>query len=306
MTFRRLLLFCLTLTGVAEAAEPSRWLETKDSIALERDGHVLWQLNYKQEQGKPYFHPLCLADGTVLTAARPADHPWHRGLWWSWKLINGINYWEEDKKTGLSDGRTELVSLKITTNIDNARIEMSLSYHPPEQAPILNEQRLVVVSAPDPKGNYCIDWDSTFSAGSQQLKFDRTVPTNWSGGYAGLGLRFAPETKSWTFSSSIGITGATNNYGANARWLDFSKGAGVTLFDHPANQRHPTWWYPNQSFPFCNAAFLFREPYVLPAGGTLRLRYRVLVHSEAMDKTTLDREWARYAAQAGANTSTDK
>jgi hypothetical protein len=301
MTFRWLPFLYLASTTFLPAAESLSWHQTDDSLSLERGGRTLWQLNFKRDQGKPYFHPLCLADGTVLTAARPVDHPWHRGLWWSWKLINGINYWEEDKKTGLSNGRTDLMAVNITTSTDDARIEMELSYHPPDQPAVLTEKRLVIVTTPDPKGNYSIDWDCTFTAGSQQLKFDRTIPTNWSGGYAGLGLRFAPETKSWNFTSSIGIPGATNNYGAKARWLDFNKGGGAAIFDNPGNPRYPTWWYPNQSFPFCNAAFLFREPYVLPAGGTLRLRYRVLIHSEAMDKTTLDKEWARYAQPGAEN-----
>src|SRR5215469_14178152 len=200
MTFRWVPFLCLASTTCIQAAESFNWRQTDDTLSLEGAGRTLWQLNFKRDQGKPYFHPLCLLDGTVLTAARSPDHPWHRGLWWSWKLINGLNYWEEDKKTGLSDGRTELVSVQVATNTDNVHIEMALSYHPPEQPPVLTEKRLVLVTTPDAKGNYYIDWDSTFTAGSQQLKFDRTVPTNWSGGYAGLGLRFSPETRSWSFS----------------------------------------------------------------------------------------------------------
>ena len=41
------------------------------------------------------------ADGTTLTWFQPADHRWHRALWFTWKKINGIVYWEENAE-GLS------------------------------------------------------------------------------------------------------------------------------------------------------------------------------------------------------------
>jgi hypothetical protein len=287
----------------ANAAEPQyEWRQTNGCLALASDGRTLWQLNFKPGEDKPFFHPLGLADGTVLTAARPADHRWHLGLWWSWKYINGLNYWEEDKATGRSEGRTELVSVKPTPNADySARVEMSLSYHPPNKPAVLTEKRVLLISAPDAKGNYSIDWDSAFTAGAEDLTFERTPPRNWAGGYAGLGLRFSPEARRWTFTSSEGTVGATNIYGNSARWVDFSDGHGVTVFDHPQNLRHPTPWYPNQNHPFICPAFLFKEPYLLAAGKTLRLRYRILMHAEPVGKEVLQKYWKDFASMLPQN-----
>ena len=75
---------------------------------------VVWQFNYKTEEGKPYFHPITVAGSPALTDFRPADHPWHRALWFSWKYINGVLYWEEDRKTGKAPGETELTGVKVT------------------------------------------------------------------------------------------------------------------------------------------------------------------------------------------------
>ena len=33
-----------------------------------------------------YIHPIYSCDGDVLTDDFPADHPHHRGLWWSWPV----------------------------------------------------------------------------------------------------------------------------------------------------------------------------------------------------------------------------
>jgi hypothetical protein len=47
--------------------------------------------------------------------------------------------------------------------------------------------------------------------------------------------------------------------------------------------------------PWLTPAFLFHEPFTLEAGKTLRLRYRVLVHSEPLDARALESQWKNYA-----------
>ena len=85
------------------------WKETDHSLALVRGGQVVWQFNYQKEQGKPYFHPVTIAGSQPVTDLRPADHFWHKAIWFSWKTINGVLYWDEDPKTGKSPGETEVV-----------------------------------------------------------------------------------------------------------------------------------------------------------------------------------------------------
>ena len=107
------------------------WKQADGVLALWNHDQVVWQWNYAAGLAKPYFHPVALTDGTVLTAPSPADHPWHRALWFSWKMLNGVNYWEENPATGKSDGVTEVRASKAVPHADSsARIEMSISYHP--------------------------------------------------------------------------------------------------------------------------------------------------------------------------------
>src|SRR5688500_1768061 len=49
-----------------------------------------------EDAPKPYVHPLTTPLGTLLTRVSPADHPWHRGLWFAIKFVDGDNFWEED------------------------------------------------------------------------------------------------------------------------------------------------------------------------------------------------------------------
>ncbi|MCX7045623.1 MAG: PmoA family protein [Candidatus Sumerlaeota bacterium] len=327
--------------GATGAAQPTvapfpkemklSWNKADAVLALQNHNRVVWQLNYKKEEGKPYIHPLGLPDGTPLTALRPADHVWHRALWFSWKFINGLNYWEEDKKTGLSQGLTELVDVKATPKEDSsAQIEMMLTYHPSDKPALLTEKRTLAISAPDKDGRYRIDWRSDFTAGAEEVKLDRTPIVGEEkgvgyGGYAGLGLRLAETMKKFTGINSEGAEGEKNIHGKPARWVDFtgefagaagaaggasgtgaaagatseSNGTGVvggvSIFDHPSNPRHPTSWSYFQNMPFFEPAFLFREPFTLAAGKTLTLRYRILVHAGKMDKEQLEGEWKSFA-----------
>jgi len=281
------------------------WRQTDSSVAVLNRGQVVWQVNFDKNEGKPYLHPVGLTDGTVLTCLRPADHRWHRALWFSWKHINGLNYWEEDPKTGLSQGRTEVVDVKVRPHRDRSGdIEMTLSYHPPGEQAVLMEKRLLAVSAPDENGRYHIDWHSTFTAGEKDVLLDRTpIPGEENGkgfgGYAGLSVRMAKATRGWQFTDSEARKDK-EAHGKKARWVDFSgeigegKAAGITIFDHPENLRHPSPWYVEKGMPYFSPAVLFNKPYTLGAGKSLTLRYRVLIHPGRTDRDMLEGEWKTY------------
>lgn len=91
--------------------------------------------------------------------------------------------------------------------------------------------------------------------------------------------------------------------GQPARRVDFSgptkKGsvAGITVFDHPTNPRHPTAWYLNASQPYFSPALIYAAPLTLKAGAKMRLRYRVLVHQGPGAAAALEREWKSFATE---------
>jgi predicted esterase len=258
----------------AAGASTLTWRRTATSLALVRGANVLWQAVADPAQGKPYFHPLATPGGVVVSDLRPADHLWHRGLWWSWKLINGLNYWEEDPKTGRSEAATELLNWAAETRADgSARITFALSYHPWDGAPVLTEKRVVEVSAPTDEG-YTMEWMSAFTAVGDVV-LDRSPA-----GYAGFSLRLGPEQRKWTFSDSEGRAGQAAIHGQPARWVKLTAGSNapaVTIFDDPANLRHPARWYVDQSMPYFSPAPLFERPFELAAGTTATFRYRVFV-----------------------------
>jgi hypothetical protein len=295
----------LLLVTTTVSAEPSlAWKETPHSLALLRGEQVVWQLNYKPEEGKPYFHPVTVAGSESLSDLRPADHRWHRAIWFSWKTINGVLYWEEDPQTGKSPGETEVVEVKATAREGHsARVELALSYHPPGQPAVLTERRVLEVTAPAADGSYAIDWQSTFTAGDADVVLDRTPIVGepqgvaW-GGYAGLSLRLVPALRQWQFTDSGGVA---KERWKQARWIAFAgplpsgQSATIAVLDHPQNLRHPTPWYLILEMPYFSPAVLYLSPYTLPAKQRFTLRYRILLQAGVAERDAVENQWKEFA-----------
>ena len=288
----------IALAGLLAAPLPAQtnsWLKTEHTLARLHGTNVVWQIVADPAQGKPYFHPLATPDGTLLTALRPAGHPWHRGLWFSWKHLNGLNYWEEDHETGRSEGATELTKARLQPHDDgSATLQFSLTYHPWNAPPVLTEQRTIEISAPT-NGSYAINWTSEFTAVTNVILTRTPLPGEPDGqsygGYAGLSLRLNKAAKGWTFTNSAGASAIAAVHGKSASWMKLTAGPNlpaVVIFDDPRNNQHPVPWYANQGMPFFSPSPLFAKTLTLIPGEKMRLRYRLLItdHDSSITPTS--------------------
>ena len=273
------------------------------------DDDVVWRFNYGPDAGKPHFHPVAVPDGPTLTGQSPPDHRWHHGLWFSWKFINGVNFWEENPQTGKSDGSTEWSRVQIMTREDfSARIGMRIEYRIGDDKPALSEQRFINISAPDADGTYHMDWTMTFTA-REDVLLDRTpLPDEpdgkiW-GGYAGLSVRFAAGLGDRQVVSSDGPVAFENDrYRGNARGVDYTgvlKGdevGGIAVLDLPDNLNSPSPWYVIKSDPmsFFSPAVICYHPHSMKAGESMTLRYCVIVHRGRWDQARLLGEHSAFA-----------
>ena len=279
------------------SAQTNFWWSAEHTLARLEGTNVVWQIVADPALGKPYFHPLATPGGTLLTDLRPPDHPWHRGLWFSWKFINGLNYWEENRQTGRSEAATELTGCQLKPHDDgSASLSFELAYHPWNSPPVLTERRHIEISAPT-NGSYELRWVSEFTAATN-VTLARTPLANephgqsW-GGYAGLSLRLNAAARSWTFSNSRNRIGEKDSHGQPAEWMKFSAGTNqpaVMIFDDAQNARHPSPWYVNQGMPFFSPALLFRQPLKMAGGEKLTLRYRILITDHDLSNTSPKQE----------------
>ena len=302
-------LFVLTGVAAQGAPEPElTWHRVEGrSLTLKRGDEVVWTFHYGDERAKPCFHPLALPGGRVLTVDQPADHVWHHGLWFSWKYIDGVNYWENDRKTGRPVGRTTWKVKKLETKKNgSATIELDVSYAPPDGAAVLVEKRVIEMVAPAEDGAFGITWNAKFTARAA-CKLDRTpLPGEKGGqpfgGYAGLSLRLAQLEERDAMTSQGPVQwNKQNRFRGEARAFDYQgklagEEVGVAIIDHGANPRSPTPWYAIRSsnMTFFSPAVLCREPLTMEKGETLHLRYLVLVHSGHFDQQQLGLKTALF------------
>jgi hypothetical protein len=290
------------------------WQREADSVTLVRGGRAVWRFNYSPSLTKTHFHPVALPSGSDLTWLSPPDHLHHLALFFCWKYLNKVNYWEEPQ--GIPDGATLWSNVKVETRPDfSARISMDLRYRPRNaKSDVLTEVRKITVSPPEGDGSYFMDWRMEFTAGAEEVVFDRTPPDaspdgNARGGYAGLSVRLARELSNPRISATADIGAVANKrYGFAAPAAEFNGEidggeVGMAFFDHPVNPRYPTRWYgimdSAHPFWFLNASLLQLEAFTLPARARMTLRYRVYIHRGRWDGARLEREHSRFVSAAG-------
>jgi len=289
------------------------WEKTDTSFCLKNGVHPVWKFNFNNRYGRPYFHPVS-ASGTILTCVDPPDHPWHIGLWFCWKFINKVNYWEfldefKTEKTGYrSAGITEIKNISFKNNDDfSAEIEMDISYHPDGGENVLTEKSVIAISPPSDNGSYYIDYDNTYTAVVEEVILDRTPVTTepggrtW-GGYAGLSVRFSQDftdpfiiaptdsadykKNSWVYMGFNTLTGDT---------------AGMSIIQDPGFTTTNTSWYiirtPDIPFFYYSPAVLYDGKIILNKGDQLHLKYRVCIIPGKTGREELEKKYNEYVNQ---------
>ena len=225
---------------------------------------------------KPCVHPLTTPAGHVLSGFEMSDHVWHRGLWFTFKFVNGTNFWEEHAPYGVQVSRSQPVC--ELSDPHELRISHRLKWTSEATGPVIDEARVLTF-----RGDGVIDWATQLRA-TQDVILDRTPYTTW-GGYGGLAFRSARALHDVNFllpgGETVGaLAGQSHAWTAMQARVDgdAERYVSIGMIDHPANPRWPSPWYckSGNGFNYMNPALLFHEPMSLKEGDALRLRYRVM------------------------------
>lgn len=279
------------LLGTARA----EWQRDDRTIAWRTGTNLVWRFSFDAAKGKTFFDPVAI-HGTAFTNFKPQDHPWHYGLWFSWKYINHVNYWEENRETGRADGATRWSPPDLETKPDgSATIKLDVAYTHPGGRVDLKEHRVLTVSAPEADGSYTIDWRADFVAGPEGAVLDRTPMPGEpkgqvNGGYAGLGLRMAGPPLTFSVLCSTGaVTRFTRERArpvAPALACNFARDGrdlgGIALFNDSANPGDNAWYVVNaKQMRFACPAVLAPRIITLKPGEEMKLHYRIAVRPHA-------------------------
>jgi hypothetical protein len=110
--------------------------------------------------------------------------------------------------------------------------------------------------------------------------------------------------------NSKGAVGEKDVWGKRADWVDdygsvAGEEVGIAIFDNPKNLRHPTYWHARHYGLLAANPFGLREfahdrhqdgSNVIPAGESLALRYRVLIHQGDFRQARVAEAYKQYAA----------
>lgn len=147
------------------------------------------------------------------------------------------------------------------------------------------------------------------------VKADRGVPLKFGDSDdGGFGFRLATEfreDRSAELMNSDLLTGTGEIWGKPAKWVKYTamvngKRAGLAMFDHPSNLRHPTGWHARgyslcSANPFAIGSFAKDKTkdisYTLAAGQTLNLRYLVVIYDGDLAPEAADKIFARFAKE---------
>jgi hypothetical protein len=240
---------------------------------------------------RPFLHPVRTPGGALLTVDAPADHPWHHALWFTIKFVNGENFWEEYDAFGV-------LQVRDVEHLRENGARATIDWVRPDRATVALTETRTIRTIPIGDDAYALDWREELVPVADTV-FDRTPFTTW-GGYGGLTLRGAPD---WHDTTLLLPDGSRHDrlLGPRAPWCSLQgdapypdgrdRACGAVFADHPANPRFPTPWYGSNRADtygegwanFLNAAFLWDEPFAVPAGGALTLRHLVIVHDGRWD-----------------------
>ena len=274
------------------------------NIWIRIDNRVFTCYRASADQKYPYFYPLA-GPATGLSMTDETCEPWphHRSVFFGCDRVNGANYWQEGNERGqiVSRGpRLEPLKEQEDANAGGEVIVTDVcDWRVPGQPPVIEDRRRYTISAPS-RDLRLLDADILVAA-KVDIHISRT-------NHSLFGIRAARELApvgGGMLINSDGRIGEKDTLGRPARWCGFQGQRlgifeSIVVMDHPRNPWAPDCpWFTRDYGNISPTPFLWideKKGWNLPAGESIRLRYRVAVAGGGIDKAAMDRLWDAFAA----------
>jgi len=242
-------------------------------------------------QKYPYFFPVMgPVSGLSLTSESSLPWPHHRSLFFGCDKVNGGNYWQN----ALEDGQIISTGARVAEATKrSAVITDACEWKQPGKPVQMTDERKFTLTMSNPRLRL-IDAEIKWSAA-----VDVTIQkTN----HALFALRVANDISPWgggQLVSSEGKNGEQATFGQPARWCAFfgkrllakdQPVEGIALMDHPKNPWAPCPWFTRDYGNISPMPFNWlTEPWRLPAGQSVHLKYRVALFGGDPEEAGLNR-----------------
>jgi hypothetical protein len=256
--------------------------EPGDQAVATLDGRLVFRYHFGANYPRPFLYPLLTPAGhNVLAYGHSVDlvgHSHHRGLFVAHAEVNGRKFWADK-----DDRCVHQRLLRLDSGVEEGTVASAL-YWMVEGAPVLDETRAFTLRA-DGSLDVTLEFaphNAAVTLGVTKFGFLACRVAKTIGVAAGGGR----------ITDAAGRENEKAIYGQRAAWCDYSGPvaagaagrpdlwAGITIHDDPSNPRHPTPWMCRDDGWF-SPAFNMSEPFTLPKGGKLVLRYRLIAHDGA-------------------------
>lgn len=278
--------------------------KTDRGVTIKAGGELFTE--YLTRSGaKPALWPLVGPTGKRVTRSYPLervgepdqDHPHQRSFWFTHGSVNGIDFWAE----GRGHGTIEHREFRKVSSGQRAVVSTSNDWLGPDGKKICDDVRTLTFQVGE--ASRSVDFDIELRASAGPLTLGDTKE-------GAFGVRVAS-----TMRQSAGRGKIVNSqgqrdgvaWGKRAAWVDYQgpvdgQVVGIAILNHPDSFRFPTWWHVRDyglfaANPFGLKAFGEGQDgtHVVPAGESLRLRYRVLLHRGDEKQGRVAEAFAEYA-----------
>jgi hypothetical protein len=259
---------------------------------------------------RPFLYPVIGPGGKNLTRRYPMvpnvrgetdDHRHHRSVWVAHGDVNGSDNWSEERGCGTITHRQ---FREMTSGPVLARLCAVNDWLDNKGNKVMEEERIITVyNLPDAAG--MIDFDIAFRATEGDVRFGDTK----EGGIVSVRVATSMDgNKGGRITNSFGGVTEAECWGKPAHWCDYSgpvegRQVGISIFDHPANFRHPTPWHVRDyglmtANPFALSSYT-GDPgvdgsHVVKSKQTFRFVYRLYIHDGDVDAGRIGEQYLGY------------
>lgn len=290
--------------------------EEDGRVAVYQDDLLLARYVAEPAGSKPGFDTVALPAGVDTTpgenliVSSPHDHPWHFGVFFCQKLVDGINCWESEPnaEAGRTHGFAQAGAYEVSRSEGVIEISQTATWRTDAGESMLGDSRTIRIHEPSTEG-YLLTWEQTLRAIDETRHLSSET---LHGHYSGLSTRFARSLTDGRVLLPDGEDPGTTTpprsvSGPTGKWCDYSGSldgkpsagepwrAGIAMFDHPDNDHHPVnWFVMTEPFGFLAANPTWQSVRTLDPGESASWRWGLWIHDGSPTEERIDRSYLDF------------
>ncbi|MDF2440278.1 MAG: hypothetical protein JWN98_1262 [Abditibacteriota bacterium] len=258
------------------------------------------------ESPRPFLHPLRTLKGNLVTAFRPHDHLWHKGVSLTCAELSGENFWggvtwvqgQGYKQLPNNGTQRHLKWKRVQATEEGADLIEDVRWEKQDGTPwIAEERRLEIDTAQAAAGWWSLKWSSHLhNISNQPLVWGSpTTRGRENAGYGGLFWRGPRDFQGGQLLISENREGE-KTMGQRSPWLayigahDESADRTTMLFlDDAQNPRFPTQWFVRNSVTMVAFAWMFDREYMQPPDEILHIAHRIVIADGTWNREKIEK-----------------